>query len=459
MTASAHTLLLVEDDAPQRTTLAGYLRKRGYHVIEAASASEATQRAQEHTCDLLLTDLRLGGPDGVSLLRSLKSSQPELQALVLTAYGTVDDAVRAMRAGAYDFVAKPVDLERLEALIEKALEHVSLDREVRGLRNLAEASGALHDLVGDSPAMQQVKALALKVAPSRAPLLILGESGTGKELLARGVHLASPRRHKPFVAVNCAALPESLVESELFGHEKGSFTGALAVHQGRFELADGGTLFLDEVGDIPLPVQVTLLRVLQSGTFERVGGTSSRTVDVRIVAATHRDLEERLRQGLFREDLYYRLNVVSVRIPPLRERPQDIPLLVDYFLRKHADLTSTMIETVDAATLDTLQRWPFPGNVRQLENWIARAVVLADSAWLGLDDFPAELSSPPPSRDQAPGGADSPENSGLEAQVEALEVRLIREAMAKHAGNKSAAARALQLSERAIRYKIAKYGL
>jgi DNA-binding NtrC family response regulator len=335
---------------------------------------------------------------------------------------------------------------------------VSLGRENVGLRAAAEARGALQELVGTSPAMQRLKSLALKVAPSRAPVLILGESGTGKELLARGLHLASPRRHKPFVAVNCAALPEGLVESELFGHEKGAFTGAQAARPGRFELADGGTLFLDEIGDLPPPVQVALLRVLQAGSFERVGGSATRHVDVRIVAATHRDLEARIRQGLFREDLYYRLNVVALHLPALRERAEDIPLLCAHFVRKHADLNSARVDGLEPAALAALQAWSFPGNVRQLENWIERAVVLADGAQLGLDDFPPELRGPSPVASPAPSTTAAP-GQGLDAQVAALEQRLIRDALAAHAGNKSAAARALGLSERAIRYKVAKYGL
>jgi DNA-binding NtrC family response regulator len=358
-----------------------------------------------------------------------------------------------MRAGAYDFLSKPVDLQRLAALVEKALERVQVSRENRGLREVARASGAFSELVGESHSMQQVKSLAVKLAASRASLLILGESGTGKEVLARSIHLASLRRERPFVTVNCAALPETLIESELFGHEKGAFSGAVAEKKGRFELANGGTLLLDEVGDIPLPLQVKLLNVLQSGRFERVGGTRTLQADVRVIAATHRDLEKLIEQGAFRTDLYYRLNVVSVALPPLRERAEDIPLLVESFLRKHADLAAVRVRAVDPGVMQALMRWPFPGNVRELENWIERAVVLAEGPTLTRGDFPPQLFDEPAARPAAGG------EKGLEERVAELETALIADALRRHQGNKSAAARELGLSERAIRYKMKKYSL
>lgn len=451
------TILLVEDDAPQRATLAGFLRKRGYAVHQAASAAEAEQVAAAAPPDLLLTDLRLGGPDGVSLLAGLRRNDADLQAIVLTAYGTVEDAVRAMRSGAYDFVAKPVDLDRLEALVGKALERVRLAREIRGLRETVKASGAFSELIGDSPPMSRVKDLAAKVAPSRASVLLRGESGTGKEVLARAIHRLSPRRDRPLLTVNCAALPESLVESELFGHVKGAFTGATADKPGRFALADGGTLFLDEVGDIPLPVQVKLLGVLQSGRFEPVGATASRQVDVRVVAASHRDLEQRIAEGEFRSDLYYRLDVVSIQLPPLRERPGDVRLLVDHFLRKHADLNQVRVTGVSPEVLERLETWPFAGNVRELENWIERAVVLADGPVLGAGDFPPQLFGG--DRSSVPTADAGAEVKGLEQEVAELEQRRIREALQRCGGNQSAAARELGLTERAVRYKIKKYGI
>jgi DNA-binding NtrC family response regulator len=450
-------ILVVEDELPQRTTLCGFLRKLGYSVLEAASAEEAREIASAQSLDLLLTDLRLGGPDGVRLLEILRATHPDLQALVLTAFGTADDAVRAMKAGAYDFLAKPVDLGRLEILIEKCLERVRIQTENRQLR--ARARDPFSEVVGGSPEMQRVKEMAAKVAPARVPLLILGESGTGKEVLARAIHRSSPRSGKAFVSVNCSVFSETLVESELFGHEKGAFTGAGAEKKGRFELADGGTLFLDEVGDIPLPIQVKLLQVLQNQTFERVGGTRTIAVDVRLIAATHRDLEQRIRDGLFRADLFYRLNVVSLRLPPLRERREDLELLVDHFLKKHADLDASPVRRVAPEVLERLSSWPFPGNIRELENWIERAVVLADGTELSRSDFPPQLFEDPVQPRGASPFAPLPAAGGLEEEVAVLERRLIGDALAQASGNKSAAARVLRISERMIRYKMKKLGL
>ncbi|MBM4396605.1 MAG: sigma-54-dependent Fis family transcriptional regulator [Deltaproteobacteria bacterium] len=446
------TLLVVDDDAAQRKTLAGFLRKRGYAVDEAGSATEARGVAAAAPVDLLLTDLRLGGPDGISLLADLRRAHPDLQAIVITAYGTVEDAVRAMRAGAYDFVAKPVDLVRLEALVEKALERVSLARENRSLRQAVDAGAAFADLVGDGRALRQVKDLAARVAPTRASVLILGESGTGKEVVARAIHRLSGRRDGPFVTLNCAVLSETLVESELFGHEKGAFTGAAARKPGRFELARGGTLFLDEVGDIPPGVQVKLLNVLQTGRFERVGGTEEIETDARVIAATHRDLEKRIAGGEFRADLYYRLNVVTIRMPALRERLDDVPRLVEHFLRKHADLSATGVGGASADALAALARHDFPGNVRELENLVERALVLAEGPLLEPEDFPAPAPPDGPRAATASGG-------GLEEQVDRLERDLIGAALARNGGNQSAAARELGVSERAIRYKIRRLGL
>ncbi len=448
------TILLVEDDIPQRKTLKGFLEKRGYRVLAAGSADQGLALAQGEPVQLLLTDLRLGGPDGIDLLSHLKERFDDVQGIVLTAYGTVDDAVRAMRAGAYDFVSKPVDLLRLEALIEKALEKASLTRENRSLRQVVENQGIFSAIVGESDGISRMKKLAAKVAPSNASVLILGESGTGKEVLARALHLASPRKSRPFVTINAAALPATLIESELFGHEKGAFTGAIATKKGRFEIADGGTLFLDEVGEIPLHIQVKLLNVLQSNQFERVGGAATLRTDVRIIAATNRDIVKQLEDGTFREDLYYRLNVVTMKIPPLRERREDIPLLARHFLHKQADLVGGRPLGIDEEAMSLLMTYPFPGNIRELENWIERAHVLAEGDTLTKEDLP-DLHTLAPTAD----GHMPPENAGLEAQVAALETTLIRRALDEAGGNQSAAARALQITERNIRYKMKKYGM
>ncbi len=447
------TILLVEDDRPQRKTLRGFLEKRGYHVIDAESAEAASKVDSGIVIDLLLTDLRLGGPDGIDLLEALRERSPDLQAIVLTAYGTVDDAVRAMRAGAYDFLSKPVDLTRLEILIEKALEKSSLSQENRALCQVVKNTGAFGGIIGESPEIRRIIDLAVKVASSRASVLILGESGTGKEVLARAIHLASSRGEKPFVTVNCAALPESLIESELFGHEQGAFTGATFQKKGRFELANGGTLFLDEVGEIPLQVQVKLLNVLQSSRFERVGGQQTLETDVRIVAATNRDIEREVAEGKFREDLFYRLNVISFTMPPLRDRKEDIPLLARHFLQKQADLAGLGNLRLEAEAERLLIAYPFPGNVRELENWIERAVVLAEGDTLTVEDLPQQLVSGP----RVPNNGFPAD--GLEDQVAALEISLILNALKNAGGNQSAAARALKITERNIRYKMKKYGL
>lgn len=459
----SYRLLLVEDDAPQRRTLAGFLRKRGYLLEEAGSAAEAMQVAVPFKPELLLTDLRLGGPDGVALLEQLRPQFPDLQALVISAYGTVDDAVRAMRAGAYDVMAKPVDLDRLVVLIDKALERGRLTQENRGLRAVAQASGPMGDAIGDSEAMRRVKDLALRVAPANSSVLLLGETGTGKEVMARAIHRSSGRRDKAFITVNCAALPDNLIESELFGYEKGAFTGASEARPGRFERADGGTLFLDEVGDIPLSAQVKLLNVLQTGRLERLGGQQEISVDVRLIAATHRDLESAVRAGAFREDLYYRINVVAIELPPLRARGGDISALAEHFLHKYADIAPHKVSGFEPAALQALSTYAFPGNVRQLENWIERAVVLAQTEHLGIEDFPPQLSSKgadaKPLNSSQLEISDAPDLRGLDDQLAELEQQLLRQALDQHQGNKSAAARQLKIGERGLRYKMQKYGM
>jgi two-component system NtrC family response regulator len=446
-------LMVVEDDLGQRRMLSGFLRKAGHDVLEAGSADEAVRLARENDVDLLITDLRLGGPDGIELLQTLRRDHPDVQAIVVTAFGTVADAVRAMRAGAYDFVAKPVDLDRVQALVDKALEKVALARENRSLRREVAVADAFAEWVGGGPAAREVKALAAKVAPTRASVLILGESGTGKEVVARAIHRLSSRRDGPFVTLNCSVLNESLIESELFGHERGAFTGAVGQKTGRFELANGGTLFLDEVGDIPPSVQVKLLNVLQTGRFERVGGTRSLETDARVIAATHRDLAGRIASGEFRADLYYRLNVVTLRMPALRERVEDIPALVAHFLRKHADLAPVGVAGASDGALAALARLPFPGNIRELENLVERALVLSSGPMLEAADFPAGADAAAGATDAALSG------DGLEAQVARLEHDLIARALARHDGNQSAAARELGLTERAVRYKMRKLGM
>jgi two-component system NtrC family response regulator len=395
----------------------------------------------------------------VELLTRLRATQPDLVGLILTAHGTVDDAVRAMRAGALEFLTKPLDLRRIELVLEGAAERAALARNQRAVSAATGFSVGIPGLVGVSAALEEVARLARRAAPVRAPVLVLGESGTGKEVLARGIHALSPRREGPFCVVNCAALPDTLIEAELFGHEKGAFTGADRQKPGRFELAAGGTLFLDEIGDIPLAMQVKLLGVLQSGSYERLGGQKTLKADVRIVAATHRDLAACIAQGTFREDLFYRINVVTLVLPPLRERREDIRHLARSFLRatgEESEPPRSLRLTPEAeAWLGTQE---LRGNVRELRNLIERAAVFSAEDELDVAAF--EVGQAPSVAQAAPASGGSLDDAyiGLEAEVAELEARRLSQALSMAAGNQSAAARLLKMSERAIRYKLRKQG-
>jgi len=441
-------ILVVDDEEPQRRVLAGFLRKAGYEVQAASSADEALAVVASRTVDLVLTDLRMPQKTGVELLDAVRGVNPEIPVVVMTAYGTVASAVTAMKRGAADYLAKPVDLDELEVLVGRTLERRALVSENRALREQVESRYRLAGLETGNARMQEAINVAARAAASRATILIHGESGTGKELLARAIHYASPRRRGPLVAVNVAALPETLLESELFGHERGAFTGADREHRGRFELADLGTLFLDEIGDLPRGTQVKLLRVLQEQSFERLGGTRPIKVDVRLVAATHRDLEAMARSGDFREDLYFRLNVVAITLPPLRERKEDVPLLVDHFLRRYAD--EGKARSVSREAMDLLLKHDYPGNVRELENLVHRAVVLARGDVITTSDLPLHLAGLKPEV--------KAEEAGFTERVEAFERALIFEALEKAGGVQTRAASALGMSERHLRYKLKKYG-
>ena len=444
-------ILVVDDEDSQRTVLAGFLKKRGFTVTTAASAEDALKAAHAAPPDLVLTDLRMPGMTGVDLMKRLRSANPELQVIVMTAFGTVANAVDAMKHGAADYLTKPVDLEELEVLAVRSLERRALESENRELRNQLESKYRLQGLETASDAMAAAINTAGRAAASRATILIHGESGTGKELLARAIHYASPRARRPFVAVNIAALPDTLIESELFGHERGAFTGADREVRGRFELADGGTLLLDEVGELPRATQVKLLRVLQEHAIERLGGTRTVQLDVRVIAATNRDLEAMVRAGDFRDDLYYRLNVVSIRVPPLRERREDIPLLVDRFITQFAGESGSGPKRISREAMDVLVRYAFPGNVRELENLIHRAVVLARSPLITTADLPDHVGGLAPEPDVAAGG--------FVDRVQRFERTLIAEALAQSGGVQTQAARALGMSERHLRYKLKKYSL
>ena len=441
-------ILVVDDEEPQRRVLAGFLKKRGYEVETAGDADEAMKVVSSRTVDLVLTDLRMPGRTGVELVDAVRGANPEIPVVVMTAYGTVTSAVDAMKRGAADYLSKPVDLDELEVLVARTLERRALVSENRALREQVESRYRLAGLETANARMQEAINVAARAAGSRATILVHGESGTGKELLARAIHYASPRRRGPLVAVNVAALPETLLESELFGHERGAFTGADRERRGRFELADGGTLFLDEIGDLPRSTQVKLLRVLQEQAFERVGGTRTVKVDVRLIAATHRDLEAMVREGEFREDLFFRLNVVSIALPPLRERREDIPLLVDHFLRRFAE--EGKARSVSREAMDLLLKHDYPGNVRELENLVHRAVVLARDEVVVTSDLPLHLGD---LRPETKGGDEAPFNE----RVEAFEKALILEALDRSGGVQTRAAAALGMTERHLRYKLKKY--
>ena len=444
-------ILVVDDEQAQRTVLAGFLRKRGFEVIQAAAVEEGVAAVTARTVDLVLTDLRMPGAGGLALLEGVRAINPEIPVIVMTAFATVASAVDAMKKGAADYLTKPIDLDELEVLIGRTLERRALVAENQALRQQLETRYRLAGLETSNPRMAESINTAARAAASRATVLIRGESGTGKELLARAIHYASPRAKGPLIAVNMAALPETLIESELFGHERGAFTGADREHRGRFELADAGTLFLDEIGDLPRATQARLLRVLQEQTFERLGGTRSIRVDVRMLAATNRDLEAMVKQGEFREDLYYRLNVVTIELPPLRSRREDIPLLVDHFLRRFAAESKGAAASVSREAMDLLVKYDYPGNVRELENIVHRAVVLARDPVITSSDLPIHVAQLRSEGQPAP--------AGFVERVAEFERALIVEALERAGGVQTRAARELGMSERHLRYKLQKYGL
>ena len=445
--------ILVVDDEPAQLELAGgFLKKRGFETVLAESGEKALRSFRDQSFDLVLTDQKMAGMSGLELVHAVRALNPETAVIVMTAYGTIETAVSAIKAGAADYLTKPLNLDELLYRIEQVRERHRLLTENRELREALQGRHRIEGIIGESGQMLEVVSLVRRVAPSEASVLIRGESGTGKELIAKAIHFASPRAAGPLIRINCAALPETLLESELFGHEKGAFTGALATRKGRFELADEGTLFLDEIGDLPLHLQAKLLRVLQEREFERVGSSQSIRVNVRILSATHRDLEALLKAGQFREDLYYRLNVVTILLSPLRERRQDLPLLIDHFLRVFAEKNGKRIRGFTHEARETLLRYDYPGNVRELENLVERAVVLTRDEVISKDDLP--LMVQPPEK-----GAEEEGGSSLTAAVEGMERQMIREALARSGGVQTRAAEMLGISERALRYKLKKYGL
>ncbi len=448
------TILVVDDELAQLDSIAGFLLKQKYDVLKADNPRKAIQLANENLVDIVLTDYKMPGMTGVELLAEIKKINPEVDVVVMTAFGSIESATEAMKLGASDYLTKPIDLQQLLNIVHKAVEHKQLVRENRQLREQLESRFRFDGIISQSSAMEQVLNLAGRVAPSTATVLVMGDTGTGKELVARAIHFASPRKDRPFVAVNCAALPENLLESELFGHEKGAFTGADRLRQGRFELAEGGTLFIDEIGEVPPSVQVKLLRVLQEKTFERLGGSKTMQANIRLVAATNRDLEQMVKDGTFRDDLYYRLNVVSIRIPPLRERREDIPPLLDSFVKRFAEDNDKAIQGVSREAMDLLVKYSYPGNVRELENIVQQAVVLSRNEMLSSADLPLHVREPVI---EAAADDDFTQGSFTE-RVEGFEQSLIRQALKQTAGVQTRAAELLGMSERHLRYKLKKYG-
>ncbi len=444
-------VLVVDDEANARSALVELLREEGYETEGASDGREALHRLESFEPEVVLTDLRMPGLDGLGLLERGRRKAPHAVFVVMTAYGSIETAVEAIKKGAENYLTKPLDLDAVVAIVERAAERARIAREAAALRHRLHKRYAVENILGEHPSMRRLVETIGQVASSRATVLIHGESGTGKELIAAAIHHGSPRRDGPFVTLNCAALAESLLESELFGHERGAFTGAMSRRRGRFEHADGGTLFLDEVGEIPMSVQVKLLRFLQERTFERVGGNQTLSVDVRIVAATHRDLRELVAEGRFREDLYYRLDVVRIDVPPLRDRASDIPLLAHHFLHRFARENDRPARRFAPETLEAMMRYRWPGNVRELQNAVERAVVLCT----GEDVLPEHL---PPQVAQAVAG----EVRGVWAEdmtLAEIERAAILRALERSGGSTSEAARRLGISRRKIQYRLREWGI
>jgi DNA-binding NtrC family response regulator len=443
-------VLVADDEKNIREGLREALMLDGYDVLLAADGKEALDTVNRGDVDLLITDLKMPRLSGEELLKNVASQFPTVPVIILTGHGTIESAVQAMHDGAYDFLTKPVNLDRLSLLVKRALASRELAVQNRAMQEELERRSGFASIIGKSAEMKQVFDMVRQVAPSRSSVLITGESGSGKEMIAEALHYNSPRKDKSFIKLHCAALTESLLESELFGHEKGAFTGAIARKRGRFELAHLGTLFLDEIGEINQNVQIKLLRVLEEKKFERVGGEETIEVDVRLIAATNRDLKDAIAKGSFREDLYYRLNVVNIHIPPLRERKEDIPLLVAAFLKEFSQENGKPIEGIDPKARLALYNYSWPGNVRQLRNSVESAVVLAKGSTLTLEDFPPNI--------RGETGVDTLRLS-LGTSLAEVEKEVIRSTLAREGGNKSRTAEILGIGRKTLHRKIEEYGL
>jgi len=452
------TVLIVDDEKNYPLILGAVLEEEGFETLAANSGHEALEILEHSDIDLVLTDMKMPSMDGIELLERIKEKNPDLPVIMMTAYGTVEKAVEAMQKGAYNYILKPFDNESLVIYVDKAVSLYRMVKENRRLRQDVESKYRFGNIIGKSRKMREIFETIRKVAPASATVLIQGESGTGKELVARAIHFNSPRRDAPFVAVNCSALAESLLESELFGHERGAFTGAVAMKKGRFELADGGTLFLDEIGELPANLQVKLLRVLQEKSFERVGGVKSISTDIRIIAATNKNLKEEVAAGRFREDLFFRLNVVYLPLPPLRQRPEDLRPLVDHFIKKYAGeyRLEQPVTGVDREVERMLHDYTWPGNVRELENVIERAMILCQGPTIAVADLPAEFRR---SADNVLFLEGIPADAKLNETLAMIEKKMVERALKMSDNVQSQAAELLGIGKSGLNWKIKKFKL
>lgn len=454
MPTNQKTILLIDDDASLRRVLAHHLTEAGYQVLTAANGKEGLEVFTENQVEMVITDIQMPELNGLELMQRISVMSPDVVVLVITAHGSIETAVEAMKLGAYDYITKPFNREELLLTVAKGLEHTALVRENRSLKRFIESRFSLDNIIGNSNAMQRVFNLVEKVARTDLAILLTGESGTGKEIIAKAIHQHSARRDGPFVVINCGAIPEGLLESELFGHRKGAFTGAHANARGKLEAADKGTVLLDEIGELPLALQVKLLRVIEGGEFTRVGETETRRADVRFLAATNRDLAKMVEDGRFREDLYFRLKVVPVHLPPLRERLEDIPLLADYFLKEVSQRYGRVGLRFEKEVFRYFQTYAWPGNVRELKHTVERLAVITETDAIGTRDLPENMT---PTTGNAANVLIQLPDDGID--LEEVEREILRQALEKHSGNQTRAAQYLNITRSALIYRMQKFGL
>jgi two-component system response regulator HydG len=446
---SPKTILIADDEESHRLMLRAHLEGEGFEVAEASNGQDAVAKASERILDLVLMDIRMPAIDGMEALKRIKKANPDLPVIMMTAYGSIDSAVKALQSGAEDYLTKPLDMDELIIKVKKAIRYRQLEEENILYRERLGIRFDFSNIIGKSPKMVELFETLSLVAPTEATVLLLGESGTGKEIIANAIHQNSPRREKPYVKVNCAALPETLLESELFGHEKGAFTGAIDKKKGRFERAEGGTIFLDEIGEMSLPTQTKILRVLQEREFEAVGGTKTVRVDVRIIAATNKNLEKEVQQGRFREDLYYRINVVPVTVPPLRERKEDIPLLAEHFLRIYSEKNRRAIRGFEQGVMQAFIHYSWPGNVREIENILERMVIMSKGDTLTLADLPPVLA----------GLLQEEKSTPSPTSLKDVERETIVKTLRQTGGNRTRTAAILGITRKTLQNKIKEYGI